>query len=226
MRPQTGILAMFARSPIKPLQQHMESAHACATFLLPFFNSVLAEDWEKARAIYNQISSSEHDADDLKMEIRLHLPKGLFLPVPRMDILELLSKQELIANTAKDIAGIVIGRKMKIPNALADLFLKYLQRSIDASVQAQKSINELDELLESGFRGREVTFVENLIAELNKIEHDTDEIQIQVREELFAIEKTLQPIDVMFLYKIIETIGELSDCAQQVGSRLRMLTAS
>ncbi|MCB1827087.1 MAG: TIGR00153 family protein [Coxiellaceae bacterium] len=217
---------MFARSPIRPLQQHMEKAQYCAEMLLPYFDAVLQDDWNKVHELQQEISRNEREADHLKTDFRLHLPKGLFLPVPRTDLLELLSKQEYIANKSKDIAGIILGRKMKIPNQIANQFRNYLERSIDASRQAKKAIDELDELMESGFRGKEVELVEEMIGELDKIEHDTDQMQIKLRQDLFNIEKSLEPIEVMFLYKIIEEIGVLADVSQEAGGRLRMLTAN
>lgn len=222
---QTAILDMFARSPIRPLQRHMEKAHACVELLMPFSQAVLKEDWKEAEHLQQEISELERAADGLKKDLRLHLPKGLFLPVARSDLLELLKKQELLANTAKDIAGIMLGRHMEIPPSLAGLFENFLKRSVDASTQAKKAISELDELLESGFRGREVTIVDEIIKELNRIEYDTDQLQIEIRQALFDIEKTLAPVDVMFLYKIFEWIGFVADCAQQTGSRLQILLA-
>jgi hypothetical protein len=50
-------------------------------------------------------------------------------------------------------------------------------------------------------------------------------LQIQVRRQLFAIELELNPIDVMFLYKIIEWVGDLADLAERVGSRLELMLA-
>lgn len=222
---QTGILSMFARSPMRPLQKHMEKVYSCAQTLLPFFEAALAGDWEKGRAIRQTLSQYEHDADELKMELRLNLPRSLFLPVPRGDILSLLSKQDKIANIAKDISGIMLGRTMQIPDTLRDAFLHYLRRSLDAVSQANTAISELDELLESGFRGKEVELVTNMITQLAEIETDTDQLQIALREQLFRIESNLKPVDVMFLYKIIQWIGDLADVAQQAGSRLRMLSA-
>lgn len=221
----TTILDMFGRSPIRPLQRHMEKAHACVELLPDFFNAVLKEDWKAATKLQQKIRVLENKADELKKDFRLHLPKRLFLPVPRSDLLELLSKQELLANTAKDIAGIMLGRKMIIPSQLAPSFKNFLSRSVAASAQAKKAISELDELLESGFRGKEVTIVDNMVQELNRIEYDTDKIQVELRQSLFDIEKTLAPIDAIFLYKIIEWIGFIADCAQQAGSRLQMLSA-
>ena len=222
---QTAILDMFARSPIRPLQQHMEKAHACVALLPQFFHAVEQNDWQKAAELQAEIRKRENEADDLKRNVRSHLPKGLFLPVSRTDILNLLSGQDRLADTAKDIAGIMLGRKMRLPESLVNDFNQFLQRSIDAADQAKKAINELDELLESGFRGKEVLVVDNMVKELDQIETQTDKIQIALRQSLFDIEKDMPPIDVIFLYKIIELIGTLADRAQQAGSYLRMLVA-
>ncbi|MEE3214540.1 MAG: DUF47 family protein, partial [Pseudomonadota bacterium] len=50
--------------------------------------------------------------------------------------------------------------------------------------------------------------------------------QIAIRRQLFVLEKDLPPVDVMFLYQIIEWIGEVSDRAERVGSRLQIMTAN
>ena len=133
--------------------------------------------------------------------------------------------QDKIANKAKDIAGLIIGREMVFPESFGPLLKEFIQRSIDASAQAQKAINELDELVETGFRGKEVQLVESMIKTLDKIESDTDKIQVQVRTELFAIESSLNPVEVMFLYRIIDWIGDLGDLSQRVGSRLELMLA-
>lgn len=219
------VFAMFAQSPIRPIQEHMETVLSSARELMPFLEDVLNENWDAAEEHHAIISRLEKQADQLKRDLRLHLPKGLFLPVSRTDLLELLTMQDEIANKAEDISGLMLGRKMHIPKPLAEIFGKYLHRSIDASIQANKAINELEELLETGFAGPELKLVENMIIKLDEIEADTDHIQVNVRAALFAIEKDLNPVDVIFLYKIIEWIGSLADQAQQVGERLLLLLA-
>ncbi|WP_280124092.1 DUF47 domain-containing protein [Coxiella endosymbiont of Ornithodoros amblus] len=57
----------------------------------------------------------ENEADELKRNFQRHLPKSLFLPVPRSDLLTLSARQDKIVNTPKDIAGIILGRKIEIP---------------------------------------------------------------------------------------------------------------
>ena len=117
---------------------------------------MVKEDWAKASAARDKIAALEHEADNVKKNIRLHLPKSLFMPVPRQDLLELLLVQDKMANRTKDVSGLVVGRKMEIPAAIADDFLEFVSRNVDAAKQARKSVRELDELFTSGFRGAEV----------------------------------------------------------------------
>ena len=113
--PVNTILGLFAKSPIKPLQKHIVKVHQCSQQLVPFFDAVAEDRWEDAEKIRQQIAQLEKEADILKREIRLKLPRGLFLPVARTDLLELLTQQDKIANRAKDISGRMLGRKMEFP---------------------------------------------------------------------------------------------------------------
>ena len=44
-----------------------------------------------------------------------------------------------------------------------------------------------------------------------------------MRSALFEIEKTLDPIDAIFLYEVIQLTGEIADMAERVGRRLELL---
>jgi predicted phosphate transport protein (TIGR00153 family) len=189
------------------------------------FEAVLAHDMDRVAEIQGEIARHEDEADDLKHELRLHLPRSLFMPVERRDVLEVLNMQDRIANRAKDIAGLIRGRRMTIPETLAEDFAKFVNRAVDACKQAHRIIDELDELVETGFSGAEVERVQDMIKELDRIEKDTDVIQVRVRAKLFEIESDLPPVEVMFLYRIIDWTGDLGDRAQRVGSRLQIMLA-
>ncbi len=222
---RTTISSLFGASPVRPLQTHMSRVESCVELLIPFFEAVLKGDWERATALQKQISELEREADVLKRDLRLHLPKSLFMPVSRRDLLEVLTMQDKIANRAKDIAGIVTGRRMEFPEPIGSLVLNFVKRSVDAARQAQTAINELDELVETGFRGNEVEMVESMIKHLDEIESDTDRLQVEIRAEVFKREAEMPPVNVMFLYKVIDGIGDLADRAQRVGSRLELMLA-
>ena len=220
----TNMLAnIFGSSPVEPLEQHVDIAYRCTKELNDFFAAVVKGNWKKAAVARDAIARLEHEADDLKKQIRIRLPKSLFMPVPREDLLELLLVQDKMANRAKDVSGLVLGRKMEIPASIADDFLEFVRRNVDAAKQARKSVRELDELFTTGFRGAEVSLVEDLIEELDKIETDTDDRQAALRLDLFAVENDLEPVNVMFLYRVIELTGEIADMAERVGRRLELL---
>jgi uncharacterized protein len=219
------ISRIFGASPVRPLQKHFDKSAKCAHKLPKFIRATFQEDWAKADAMREKIILLEHAADDLKRDLRLNLPKSLLMPVSRSDVLEMLSRQDRIANKAKDISGLIIGRRMVMPGPIQTGYLSLLERSLDAVTQARKSVHELDQLFESGFRGAEVDLVVEMTDELSRIEDQSDELQVDLRASLFRIEKDLPPIDVMFIYKIIDWTGDLGDIAQRVGSRLHMMIA-
>ncbi len=223
--PVNTILGLFAKSPIKPLQKHIERVQGCCERLLPFFLAISEDDWSRAEQLHAEIQQLEKEANLLKREIRLKLPRGLFMPLARTDLLELLVEQDLIANRAKEIVGLVLGRQLAIPAELNEDFTQYLTRCIDATALAARAIGELDELLETGFRGREVDLVESMVHELDLIEDDTDRLQVELRRRLLEIEARFNPVDVMFLYKLLETIGDLANQAECVGARLELMLA-
>ncbi|QNS14592.1 TIGR00153 family protein [Mannheimia bovis] len=220
-----NILGLFAQSPLKPLQQHSNKVVECSELLESFFEATFEHNWEKASLVRGQIVDLERRADALKREIRLKLPRGLFMPLERTDLLELVTQLDKLANYSRDISGRIIGRQLVIPAEMQPLFKKFLSRSIDASRQVRKVLDEMDQLLETGFRGRELDFVNKMILELDQIEDDTDQYQITLRHTLLSLEKTLNPIDVMFLYKCIERISILADQAQRIGSRIELMLA-
>ncbi len=216
---------LFGKSPIKPLQEHMSLVVKCSSQLEPFFDAAITGEWETASEIFDSISADENLADDLKKQFRLNMPKNLFMPVSRSDLLGILGHQDRIANLAKDVCGIVLGRQMNIPKPLQKDFMGYITSTIEASEQALKAIDELDELLETGFAGQEVKFIKKLIRELDAKEQKVDKKERKLRLNLFKIEDDLPPIHVMFLYNVIDNIGEIADTAESVGNRLELLIA-
>ena len=216
---------LFGKSPIKPIQEHMQVADQAAQLLTSFMQAKIDDDWERAQELYQEISEKEQLADKLKRNVRRHLPKSLFLPVPRTDLLELVTIQDQVANYAKDIAGIILGRQMQFPEKLQKGLIEFTQACIATSSQALLAIQELDELLEVGFTGREVKLVESMIKEIDKLEARTDKQAIVLRGKLFKLEANLPPVDVMFYYEVIGLLGSLADSAEQVGDRLQILIA-
>ena len=216
---------LFGKSPFTALQRHMRVVLECAHEIPPLFEALAAGNQEEVAASKDRIFEREAEADKIKNEMRGALPKSLFMPVDRRDLLEVLQMQDSIADTAQDIAGMLVERRMEIPGFMQEPMLKLASRCVEACDQSAKIIEELDELLAMGFRGREASRVEEMVEALNLIEDETDKLGIELARGLFEHEDDLKPVSVMMWYQLIEWVGDLADYAEKVGDRLRLLIA-
>ena len=219
------LASLFGRNPFRSLQEHMRVAIQCVDEVPGLFEALAAQDRERVAQITERIFELEEQADQVKNRLREQLPRGMFMPVDRRDLLEVLDMQDSMADVAQDIAGLLVERSMEVPAAMAEPLLALVKKCTEVCHQAAKIIEQLDELLEMGFRGREVTQVEEMITQLNHGEEVTDNMGIALARQLFQLEDTMNPVSVIFWYRLIEWIGDLADFAEKVGYRLRLLIA-
>jgi predicted phosphate transport protein (TIGR00153 family) len=225
MAQKSTIPMLFGKSPFTALQTHMREVVDCARDVRPLIQALADSDQAEVDKVKNRIFEREAKADEIKNELRLHLPKSLFMPVDRRDLLEILHLQDTIANRAQDIAGLLFERRMTIPVFMQEPLIALTARCIDTCEHSLSVIEELDELLALGFRGREAEKVNDMLKELNDIEDETDELGIALARALFEHEDEMKPVSVMMWYQLIEWIGDLADYAEKVGDRLRLLIA-
>ena len=218
-----NITSLFGKSPITPLQKHMKQVHSCLNDFVVFAKASNAQDWDTAETIHISINNKEQKADKLKKKLRMNLPSTFMMPFSRRDLLDVLLIQDSIANITKDLAGLMMTRRMVFPEEIAGDFIKLAGLCIKTSAAALMAINELDELLETAFSSRERKIVDKMIKTVNELEHETDDAQNNIRNKLFALESDLPPVDVMFYYRAIEWLGETADAAQKVGSRFEVM---
>lgn len=221
----TGFTDLIKKSPFGPIQAHMLVSKASVKELINFLQSVINLDWNKATESRKIISDLENEADALKAETRSLLTKSLFLAVPREDILDLIKLADDIPNTVKDISGLIIGRQMEIPSEIASSFLLFAKEAATITETAGEAVDYIDELFQFSFGGNAAIKMQQLLEQLYSLENKNDQSEINLRGELFSIERDLPPVNVIFLYDIINKIGELSDRAEQVGHRISLIAS-
>lgn len=225
MKSTNPIASLFGHSPFKPLQEHMRIVNECVAEVPALFESLIAGDSAGVEKVKDKIFEKEHAADEKKNQLRAHLPKSLFMPVDRRDLLEVLDMQDSIADTAQDIAGLLVERDMTVPADMVEDLKTLVQRCVDTCQASASIVEEIDELIETGFRGREASKVEDMVDKLGKIEDETDELGMSLARTLFKQEDSMSPVSVIFWYQLIQWIGDLADYAEKVGDRLRLLIA-
>jgi predicted phosphate transport protein (TIGR00153 family) len=172
------------------------------------------------------IARLEALADDIKMDVRKNLPRGLWMSVSRPDLLELVRVQDKMANETKDIAGLILGRQLMFPKKLEKSLFKFVATVTDASAKAVEVVAATRELSRSAFSSRQVAAISTKCLLVEKIERRSDDLQSKLRAKLRIYEEDLSPIDAIFLYQLLSSIGEIADHAEKVSHRAQIIAAS
>jgi uncharacterized protein len=225
MKTTSPFASLMRHSPFKPIQAHMRVVSRCVAEMQPLFDAIIKKDREQVNALAAKIGELESEADQIKNEFRLHMPKRVLMAVARRDLLSLIQQQDIIADTVEKIGQIVTQRDMEVPAAIKELLLKLVQHTIDICFQAAAMIEQLDELLAVGFGGKQSDLVSEMITDVKRGEHDIDFLIRDLNRILFSVEDQLSPVSVMFWYKLIDLIGEISNQAENMGDRLMLFIA-
>jgi len=216
---------IFGVSPFIPIMEHMKKVKECVDFLPSFFNKYLEKDYEGAKAIFKDICKREHEADEIKKDIRDRLPKNFMLPVARPDILNYLKQQDNIADAAEDSGALCMLKNLSLPNELHQLLKDLLDKNIGTVEKTAEISASLGELTKSGFNKKMSGSVHELIKEVEFMEWECDKLQMCFFKKLFQIEKEMDPISVILWFDIVHEITDLSNASENVGEQMRMMLA-
>jgi predicted phosphate transport protein (TIGR00153 family) len=217
---------LLKKSPFGPIIEHAKKVDECLDLINPVIKAWLREDWDELERLRNEVSRKENEADQLKIVIRNNLPKSLFYPVPRGDLLRVLSNQDDIADAAEDLCVVLTLRKTKLPEALTKDFQAFVDQVLETCRMLLKANEELNTLMEVSFTGPATDKVLKITDEIGAMEWKTDNRARELVKKLLTMEDQLEPLAIIFLMKIIEVFGTLSNYAENCGDNLRHLIIS
>jgi len=217
------ISKLFGKSPFEPLYQHMLKVKACVDLVRPLMDVFLKGEEEKVKDVAKKIFKAEHDADIVKKDIRSNLPKSIFLPVARGDILRFLKEQDHIADSAEDLAALLILRKTTVPEELKAELKDFVDKVLETYEVAMTVSSEIKLLAETSFGGEEAHKVMELIESLKLKEWEADKAQMTAAKKMFSIEKKLDPVSVMMWMHIFSELGTLANHAENAGDQMRLM---
>ncbi len=220
LRSTSPLSGLLRRSPFKPIQEHYAMVFSCICVIPVLFDALYRKDLELVKEYAEQIDKIETEADKLKSSFSLNLPTSLLMPVDRKDLLSLISIQDSIADTVEEIGQILLYRDMVVPDELKELLDELLEGTMEISSDAKQMIEKLDQLLEVGFGGKQMEKVSEIIAGVRRSEHNIDNIVHRTRRVLFSVEHKLDPVSVIFWYKIIAHLAAISDQAENMADRV------
>jgi predicted phosphate transport protein (TIGR00153 family) len=154
------------------------------------------------------------------------LPKSIFLPVDRRDLLEVIASLDAIADCAEDVGILFTLRKMEAHPELVEPLKILLVQVMEVVDQAVAIINHLDVLVEVGFKGPEAARIHEMVEELGRLEHEADVTQDALARTLFsAIGDDIKPGSLFLWNKILNKVGDVANSAERAGTRVRLFIA-
>ncbi len=220
-----ALVGLFAKSPFKPLQVHMDKVMACVNLVPDLVGALVDGDDERLAQIRKEITRTEHEADLVKNQLRDNLPRTLFLPVSRADLLQLIHHQDDIADGAED-AAILCGMKhLTVPSGLKDDVLRFAELCVGAARSAEELVAKLDELLETGFAGPDAAEVTQLVDRIGQQEWEADKGAFKLLKAFFRSDQMASCSDIVLWMKLCEALGDIANAAEQVANHLRLMLA-
>jgi uncharacterized protein len=219
-----GVLdRFFAPSPFIQLHEHAKKVHECVELIRPLTNALLAEDYDKIEQLHNVMSKTEHEADEIKTELRDKLAKLYFLSVGHHDLSRFLAYQDDIADAAEDYAVVLFLRKTKIPQDLKGDFMAFVEQVINVSEGLMNLESEISTLAEAGFTGEEAENVLNGVKKIGEEEWKADRLGRKFARRFYGMEDQLDPITIVFLDKYCKRLGAIANNAERTAKYLRLI---
>ena len=216
-----SIAKVFGRSPFIPMQMHMDKVTECVDCVPVIFEHYRNHDMDAVKQLSAKISELEHEADLIKHDIRNNLPRGLFMPVDRSNLIRILTIQDSIANRAEDISVLLTFKQAGIFEGFEQDFDAFLQKSLETFRLTRDVINQLDELVETGFGGVEAQGVREMVEKVELKEHETDVSQRELLRSLLANEASITYGDFFMWSRIIRQVANIADRSENLAVEIR-----
>ncbi len=220
-----SIFSMFAKSPFKPLANHIDKVRDCVNQIKPLIAAQLAEDYDQVQSISEKIIQMEYEADKIKNDIRDHLPQSMFLAVDKRDFAHLLSAQDDIADAIEDLTVILRIRRLANPDALKEPLNDLVDHIVMSAHSACDLIHELENLLEASFGGMEAEKVEKAGHQLATYEWEADKKQFVLAQKLFSLGDGISAADLLLWNEVNKKLGAVADKSELIGKTLRVFLA-
>ncbi len=215
------------RSPFDGLYDHAGKVNECIAALRETTAAFVAGDHKAVQEGAKRVSALEFEADEIKSNLRNHLPGNVRMPVDKPLFVQALSQQDSILDEAEDAAIWMSMRPTTVPKDAGVAMLALLEKVIETVAAYEQAVANLKDLVETGFVKRERDEEKSLIHRVHELEHETDVLSRDLSRMLLSAEseEEVGAIGSYHLLKLTLQISKIADHAENAGDRLRAMLA-
>ncbi|OEU46412.1 MAG: TIGR00153 family protein [Desulfobacterales bacterium S3730MH5] len=217
-----SLSSLFYRSPFEELQKHADKIKECARLFREAAACHIGGECKKYDIITEDVAKLESEADDIKRNIRNHLPRGILMPVDKFEFFDYLREQDKVLDEVEDALFWLSFRPRGIPDEVAVDF----QELVEAVIPPIERLPDLVALATDYFKSKseaQRTKMKSLIRDIRQYERETDLLERELKFKIFSSIK--DPLIVFHMIRLVEIVADIADHAQNASDRMRVMIA-
>jgi predicted phosphate transport protein (TIGR00153 family) len=220
---RTALLSLFRKSPFENLVKHAELVRDSGR---PFQQAVLAylddspEDFEN---FHNQVNRIEHRGDEIKRNIRGHLPRNILLPVDKFQLLWYLREQDKMLDGIQNALHWLSYRKTMVPDEFVDDLLFMVEKVVDV-VSSMYPLVKTADLYFQSYSEKQRELVKYAIRQIRDFESQSDMVERKLKSDFLSYDFE-NPTSAFHLTKLVQYMGSISDHAENAADMMRAMIA-
>ena len=211
---------LFGSSPFAQIQLHMKQVGRCIEKMTEALEAMQRGEFDKLEGLAAEVSHREHAADQIKQDIRNRLVKRFFMPVDRSDVLDIVSMQDSLADTAEDLCVVMTMKQVPILDECREDFSELIRHNLEAFSVVSQIVLQLDELIESGFGGPEGEKIRSMAQDVAFAEHQADMVQASLLKKLYANDTQFTVGEFHLWMRITRILSRISNISENLANRI------
>ena len=208
-------MAIFGKKEqkvIEKLKEHLDCTSELLKKVEEILDQAVVKDWSKVKELMDEIHTLEHKADVIRREMEATLYEGAFLPNFRGDLLNLVEALDKIANRGETVAHQLTLERVDVPSQLASGLRKQIQLGC-------RAFNTLKDVIANIFE--DLDEAAKRISEVEKVEHEEDQIELQLIETIFSLDIPLA--HKIQLKQLVLNLGDISDMSEDCSDIVQVI---
>jgi len=207
-------------TPLDMFYEHAKSVEKTVEHMLTAV-TVASQGKDASKHIEATIAA-ELDADNIKNNLRNHIGTGVRIAIGRDTFLQMLSRQDRIADYAQNVAEQISFRELMVDDQAREN-LKAMAESVHKTIlKYSEAVDQLNVLAQSGFAPMQMVVLRELIMQVNILENDTDGFENKAAAYVFS-EGDDKPLAAMHMYRILQRLDDVANAAEKAANAFLLI---
>ena len=209
-------------SPVDLMKRHAQLAEDACNYLPDVLGKYFYE--QEIYEIGQKVDQLEHDADDIKVEIRKAYAELKYTYFDKVDALFILHKQDGIIDKADDVIKMLMMNQIKnLDHLIIKDVIGLSHTVVDSVSKMTHAVSNLSIVAESSFSKREIAKEKEDLMSVEQTESRSDDEAVDLGKRVYAMKDTMNAVDLLFLQDIIRNLSKIADRAERAAEKVRML---